>query len=261
METIDISWFSLVIGFLLVLIPLLINIWLKLKLFKSISIAALRMGVQLLLIGLFLEYLFELNNAWINIAWLIIMIIVATFTVTNKSEMKLKVFFMPTFLSLSITTLLITFFFNLVIIQLDNVFEAKYLIAIGGMVLGNCLKSNIIGTTHFYQSIKRNENRYAYLLSLGASQFEGVLIFLRDSLKVALNPFIASMATFGIVSLPGMMTGQILGGSNPMVAIKYQITIVTAIFVGTCLSLLLSLLFSIKKSFYASGMLNKEIFK
>jgi putative ABC transport system permease protein len=261
METIDISWFSLIIGFLLILIPLLLSSLLKLGLFRSISVAAIRMGIQLLLIGFFLEYLFDMNHPLVNIFWLLIMIIVAAYTVISQSELKPAVFLLPAFLSLALSIILITLFFNSFIICLDDVFEARYLIAIGGMILGNCLKSNIVGITHFYQSIKRNENRYFYLLSLGATQFELIMYFLKDSMKMALNPFIATMATFGIVSLPGMMTGQILGGTDPVVAIKYQIVIATAIFLGTCMSLLLTLLFSYKRSFNPYGVLRKGIFK
>ena len=88
-----------------------------------------------------------------------------------------------------------------------------------------------------------------------------MLPFLREGFKSAVNPFIASMATYGIVALPGMMTGQILGGSSPMVAVKYQITIVTAIFVVTAMSVLLTILFTLKASFNGYGTLNKGIFK
>jgi len=76
-----------------------------------------------------------------------------------------------------------------------------------------------------------------------------------------MNPTIASMATMGIVSLPGMMTGQILGGSVPLVAIKYQIAIMIAILASTVLSISFSILFTVRYSFYKNGTLKKEIFR
>jgi len=257
----DISIFGLIIGYLLLLIPVAIAWWLKIKIIKSTLIASLRMAVQLVLIGLFLEYLFKLNNPLVNISWLLVMIVVASFAMIRTSELKLKNFLLPAFASLSISTLLLLFIFNLVILDLDDIFDAKYLIAIGGMLLGNSLKADIIGATTFYKSIRRNEVRYHYLLGNGATAFEALLPHIREAFKNALDPFIASMATYGIVSLPGMMTGQILGGSSPLLAIKYQITIVAAIFVVTALSVILTILFSLRPSFDAAGMLNKDIFR
>lgn len=261
MGAIDISYISLLIGFLLIIIPILISYWLKAGIIKSTSIAAVRMGIQLVLIGIFLKYLFDLNNTLVNILWLFVMITVASFAMIKSSDLKINKFLIPTFISLSITTVITVLFFNYVIIGIDNIFEARYLIAIGGMLLGNSLKGNIIGVTNFYKNIKRNENRYHYQLSLGATHFEALLPFIRESYKDALNPFIASMSTYGIVALPGMMTGQLLAGSDPRLAIKYQITIVTAVFFVTSVSTLLTILLTIRNSFSKYGVLNKGIFK
>lgn len=261
MHTVDINTLPLIIGFALILIPIAFSWCFKIGIIKKTLIASFRMGIQLMLIGFFLEFLFELNNSLINIAWLMFMILVASVSMIRNSDLKYKILLFPSFLSLSISTLSVVFFFNIVILRLDNIFDAKYLIAIGGMILGNSLKSNIVGVSHFYKSIKRNENKYLYQLSLGATKTEAILPFFREGFKSAVNPFIAGMATFGIVSIPGMMTGQILGGSSPMLAVKYQITIVTAIFVVTAVSVILTILFTARSSFDAYGVLNKGIFK
>ncbi|MFO7931447.1 MAG: ABC transporter permease, partial [Desulfosalsimonas sp.] len=86
-------------------------------------------------------------------------------------------------------------FFNAFVVKLENVFEARYFIAIGGMLLGNSLRGNIIGLTSFYHRLKRNENRYLYTLSAGASLSEAILPYLRKSVSQALSPIIATMAT------------------------------------------------------------------
>ena len=127
-------------------------------------------------------------------------------------------------------------YFNYFVINLQNLFEAKYLVVIGGMLLGNSMRGNIIGTDNFYNSIISNEKRYLYHLAHGASQFEALLPYIRKSLIASFSPTIATMMTVGIVSLPGMMTGQMLGGSSPMLAIKYQIAIMVAIFASTTAS-------------------------
>ncbi len=256
----DISYLSLFFCFLLLSIPLIISLILKVKIIKSSIIAVIRMAIQLTLIGIFLEYIFNLDNPFINILWVLIMIVVATITVISRSELNLKIFYIPIFISFIISNVLIVLYFTSVVIRLDNIFQAKYLIAISGMLLGNCLRSNIVGITHFYENIKRDENRYLYYLSLGATKFEILRPYFSNSIAVALKPTIASISVIGLVALPGMMTGQILGGSNPLVAIKYQMAIMVAIFVSTSISVLLSILLTIRRSFNSYGILKDRVF-
>ena len=93
-------------------------------------------------------------------------------------------------------------------IDLSRILEAKYTIAIGGMLLGNALSGNIIATGNFYERLKRDEDRYLYYLATGASKMEALFPYFRGSIVSALKPTVANMATMGIVFLPGMMTGQ-----------------------------------------------------
>ena len=83
---------------------------------------------------------------------------------------------------------------------------------------------------------------------------------MRESIQLALKPTIAAMATMGIVALPGMMTGVILGGTSPDVAIKYQIMIMIAIVVSTISSVFLTIVMTLRSCFTASGILKTDIF-
>ena len=256
----DISIYSLILCFALLLIPIIIGMVFKLKITNSIFIAAIRMSVQLFLAGLYLKYLFEWNIPAINLLWLVLMVLVASISSIKNSSLNVKLFLLPSFISFLIATFLIVLYLNRFVIRLDNIFEAKYLVVIGGMLLGNSLRGNIIGVSSFYSSIKRNEKRFFYHLALGATQFENLKTYIRRALISALNPTLATMMTIGIVSLPGMMTGQMLGGSNPMVAIKYQIVIMIAIFVSVSLSVLLIILFTIRIGFDEYSFLKSTVF-
>jgi putative ABC transport system permease protein len=260
-ETIDLSAFSMVMCGVLLLVPVLVASYLKLGVTRSLLTSTVRMVVQLVLIGFFLEFLFKLNNAFVNIGWFLVMLFAAVFSVIGSSGLKLKSFVFPVFLSLFLSNLFVVLYFNYFIVNLDFIFDARYMIAIGGMVLGNSLRSNVVGLGDFYKALNKEEQLYFYRLSLGASRFEAMLSFAKRSFTSALNPTIATMATMGIVSLPGMMTGQILGGSVPLVAIKYQIAIMIAILASTVLSIALSILFTVNFSFNKAGVLNKSIFK
>lgn len=257
---VDLSYFSMIMGILLLLIPIGVVFFLKLGLMKNLLISSSRMIVQLVLIGFFLEYLFKLNSWFVNVLWFLVMILVAVFSVINNSNLRIKHFLLPVFFSLFLSSFTIVLYLNIFVAKLDNIFEAQYMIAIGGMILGNILRSNIVGLGEFYKGIRKEETLYFYKLSLGATRFEAIRPFLKYSFVLSLKPTLANMATVGIVSLPGMMTGQILGGSVPLVAIKYQIVIMVAMMASTVLGIGLSIFFSLKTSFNKSGTLKPTIF-
>lgn len=261
MGAVDITLLSLGLGFLLLIIPIGISWYFGLGIIKSMLISFARMTLQLFLMALFLKYLFEWDFGPLNILWLLIMIVVAVTAVIRNSGLSVRIFALPVLLAFTLSVFVILIYFNSIIVGIDNILEAKYFIIIGGMLLGNSLRGNIIGITTFYKDIKRNKNRYMYSLSLGASKFEATMPYLRDGLRSALKPSIANMATIGIVSLPGMMTGQILGGSTPMTAIKYQIAIIVAIFVAVSITVTLSIILTLRHSFNGFGMLKPGIFK
>lgn len=208
---------------------------------KKVILSVLRMVIQLSIVGIYLQYIFDLNNAFLNITYIIIMMVVASVSITNSTPLKLKKVVVPITLSLLVPNFLMLLFFNAVVIRIDFLFEAKYMITIGGMLLGNGLSGNIVGLTTFYNGLKKNQEVFNYDLALGASRFEALLPYYKEAVLVSINPTIASMATIGLVSLPGMMTGQILGGSIPIEAIKYQIAIMVAIFVTKYMNIFLAI--------------------
>ncbi len=219
---------------LLLLIPVfIVNYKLDIKLNKSISISIVRMMLQLGLTGVYLKYLFEFDNSLLNLFYIFIMISIASYTTVRSASLGVRQFIVPIFISIFAPSIFVLIYFNSLVIGLDNIFTAQYMISIGGMLLGNVLNGNIVAINNFRNSIVNESATINYELSLGATKFQAVKPFIKQSLESAVKPMIASMATMGLVSLPGMMTGQILGGSMPVEAIMYQIAIMVAIFVVT----------------------------
>jgi putative ABC transport system permease protein len=257
----DLSIVSLA-SLLIFLFPVLyISRYLKLGINKKIIVGMGRMCLQLSFVGLYLEFLFKFNSPWLNGAYLLLMISIACHSILKSSNLKVRMFFKPLFFSLMIPFAIMLFFFNTVVVHIDNLFEAKYLVPVGGMLLGNCLRSIIIGLTNFYSGLKKNDREYLYSLALFNNRTQALKPWFKESLVAAINPTLASMATIGLVSLPGMMTGQILGGSIPLVAIKYQIAIMGCIFYTEYFSVILSILFSLKTGFNAFDVLRTDIFQ
>jgi putative ABC transport system permease protein len=256
----DLELLSLLSLFIFLVPIFYINKRLRLSINKKIIISVARMCVQLGFVGVYLKFLFKYNSPILNTIYLLIMIAIACQSIIRSSNLKIKFFFIPVFFSLLIPFTIILFFFNSVVVRIDNLFEAKYLIPIGGMLLGNSLRSMIIGLNNFYAGIKKDEKVYLYSISLFNSRIKALEPYFKESFIAAITPTIASMATIGLVSLPGMMTGQILGGSIPTVAIKYQIAIMFSIFYTEYFSTILSVIFSLKVGFNKLDVLNKDIF-
>lgn len=260
MDIINITWLQLGIGFLIMLLPAWILWKYRTGLNKKMLTASVRMVLQLLFVGYYLEYLFLYDNPWINAAWIFVMVVVADFATIDRSELKRKMsVLIPIFGATFLGIIIIDLFFLEAVIQLPKLLAAQYTIPITGMVLGNCLRSNVIGINAFYYSLDEHKERYQFFLACGATRQEALQPFISTALQKSANPTLASMATIGLVSLPGMMTGQILSGSSPLIAIKYQIMIMVAIFSGTILSVFLGILFTNYFVFKDTDMLDESI--
>jgi putative ABC transport system permease protein len=262
MDIINITWIQLAIGFVILLLPAWILWKYRTGLNKKLVTASVRMVLQLLFVGYYLEYLFEYDNPWINAAWIFVMVAVADFATIDRSELKRKFStVLPIFAATFLGIIIIDLFFLEVVIDLPKLLAAQYTIPITGMVLGNCLRSNVIGINAFYYSLTDQKERYQFYLACGASRSEALQSFIGNAIQKSANPTLASMATIGLVSLPGMMTGQILSGSSPLIAIKYQIMIMVAIFSGTVLSVYLGIMFTNYFVFNDLDMLDESILK
>ncbi len=260
MSTIDISFWRLGSGYLLLLIPLAIMLWLRVPMVGQTLLAAVRMTVQLLFVGFYLQVIFALNSLWATGAWLLVMVIVADLSIVRGCNLRLRRLAGGVFLALLIGVLVPLLFFVLLILDGPAALDAQYLIPIGGMILGNCLRADIIGIRTFYEALRKQEKAYLLSLAQGATLREALFPYLQEAWQASLAPTIATMSTIGLVALPGMMTGVILGGGNPMTAIKYQIAIVIAIFVGTALTVILAIRLTVFNSFSAWGTLDRELF-
>ncbi len=247
------------LSFLVFLFPVLyIGKKLELAMTRPLLTGILRMCLQLGLVGLYLEFIFRLNSGLVNSIYLVLMILVACQSILRSSRLRLKTFFLPMFLSLFIPFSPMLWFFNGWVARIDNLFDAKYMVPVGGMILGNCLRCIIVGMSRFYTGVRDNEKTYLFSLSLFNHRMTALKPFLKESIVAGITPTMASMATIGLVSLPGMMTGQILGGSIPLVAVKYQIAIMFAIFYTEFFSLILALLFSMGAAFNAYDVLDQK---
>jgi putative ABC transport system permease protein len=212
-------------------------------------------------LGIYLKFIFQLNNWVVNISYLLLMTVVAAFSVLSGSPVKMRYWLLPIMASLTLTLFPIAFFFSEWVVSPLQLFDARYLIPISGMLLGNSLKTNIIGLNMFFGSVRSQQELQWQMHGLGATKYEALLPIMRQTIHAAVNPTIATTATIGLVSLPGMMTGQLLAGEAPDVAIKYQIAIIIGILCISFYSVSLQTFFAYKFGFNPNHTLKEHTLK
>lgn len=226
----DISYLGLGLGLILLLYPILIFAHLKLKLSRQLFISIGRMILQLSLVGIWLEFLFNQKLWWLTLLWMLVMISTAIFTIKGRLKFQRKILLPVITTALFVSGVIIMPWVLIMIVRPQPLYDPKYVIPIYGMILGNSMNSCALALERFESSLADNWQAYFTRISLGANLWEAALPAFRRAMHAALLPQLLSVASMGLVSLPGMMTGQILGGASPLVAIKYQMMIMFAIF-------------------------------
>ena len=207
---------------------------------RQLLIAAARTTIQLLLIGLVLKTLFDnINPYWIA-GMALFMLMAAGREVVARQQRRLTGWwgFGIGTLSMFLSSFAVTLFALLAIIGNDPWYAPQYAIPLLGMLLGNTMSGIAIAMDRLTQMASDQSDTIEARLMLGHSWSEAIREPRQQSLRSGLIPIINAMAAAGIVSLPGMMTGQILAGAPPVEAVKYQILIMFLIAVGTGLGTL-----------------------
>lgn len=229
METssiIDLSYLDLVISLGLILVSAGLSWWRQIGVEADLIIGAVRAFIQLFAVGYVLKYVFAFNQWYLTISILLIMIMIASRTATGRQKKRTKE--LPYFVGLAIAagsgiSLLLA---TQILLQVQPWYQPRYLIPLAGMVIGNSMNASTLVVDRIDSEIEVRRMEIEAYLALGATAGQAGLNCIRNAMKAAMIPSINSMMVVGIVSLPGMMTGQILSGTSPLIAVKYQILIV-----------------------------------
>lgn len=236
----NILQFSLI--YLLLLVVLAIMKKSKINQTKLLIYGSIRMTVQLILAGLVLTYIFENPHPVFVVIYIVAMVGFSIRRVLTKSKDLNKRFKVAVSLSMALSGVVVIIYFIYIVVG-ESLFNPQYTIPIAGMIIGNSMTGVTLGLKTFTDSIQSQRIKIDALLNLGASPRVILLPYVNNALETALLPTLNSMLGMGIVSLPGMMTGQILSGTLPTTAIMYQIAIMIAICTAVCLTVFCSLHF------------------
>ena len=242
MTYIQLTYWDLAIASLFLLVNGAVSLVFNLGIERTLLLSGLRMVVQLGAIGFVLKFIFAQTSPVWTFALAVVMILVAGREVMARQSLVFKGL---ASYGLSTTTL---FFVGLVgtmvgvglLIRPEPWYAPRYILPVLGMMLGNTMSGIALSMETLTISAKREQSAIEAHLAMGADRFEALRSAHRQSLRTGMMPIINAMAASGIVSIPGMMTGQILSGVDPVEATKYQLLIMFLIAGGTAFGVLMA---------------------
>jgi putative ABC transport system permease protein len=228
---IDLLRFGFSLGLMLIAIGL--SAWQQLGLEWNLAMATGRTVVQLLAVGYILELVFALDNPWAVIGIIAVMAVIATIVARNRISKKVPRLLPIVGLAIVVGTALTLAYVNLLILQPDPWYQPQYLVPLAGIILGNAMTAAAIGGERLVSTLNASQLEVETHLSLGATPSQATARYRNEAIKAGLIPTLNSMLVVGIVKLPGIITGQILSGVDPLEAAVYQMVIMFILAIAT----------------------------
>ncbi len=237
---IDISIWQMAISFVYVVAVVLIVRMMGIPREVQIVVSSLRMTVQLIAAGYVLLWLFDQDRVWLTLLIVVGMEAFAIWNAIRRANMPLSPAIKRIIaVALPAGTIVSLAFFLLVVVGDHAWRDPQYVIPLAGMIIGNAMTGVTLGATRLVDGVRSRRAEVETALMLGATPRMATRTIVRNAFDAAILPTINSMVGMGIVILPGMMTGQILSGTSPLIAIKYQIAIMLGILGSVSFSVLI----------------------
>ncbi|MBR9976856.1 MAG: iron export ABC transporter permease subunit FetB [Bacteroidetes bacterium] len=231
----DIGYPQLALSLLFVLLAGFASLRLRLGLGRDLLWGTLRTVSQLALLTVVLTWVFEVRHWPVILGMYALMILFASRIIRARVRSTTIRFFFPTFFSMLFSYMLVSYVVVDVIVEVRPWYRPEYFLPIGGMVIGNSMNAVAISIDRLFNDLLRRRGEVELLLCLGADSRQASADMFREAIRAGMIPSINSMMGVGLVFIPGMMTGQILAGSDPLVAVKYQIMVMLMLVGSTAL--------------------------
>ncbi len=249
MNYVPLDTLDLALASLLLLVNVLLSRWLDLGITRSLLIAAIRMTVQLLLIGLVLKSVFAIASPWLTLALALVMVAFAGYEILARQQRRLAgawAYGLGTS-SMMLAAMTVTVLALTTSIRPDPWYDPRYAIPLLGMILGNTLTGISLAVNELTSSAERDRTTVEARLAVGGTRLDAFRPIVKRALRTGFMPIVNSMAATGVVSLPGMMTGQILAGVDPTQAVRYQLLVMFLIGGATGFGVLIAVLLTARR--------------
>jgi putative ABC transport system permease protein len=220
------SWLDLALASVLVLVAMALSAWQRLGLARGLAIGAVRAVVQLVAVGYVLAFLISARRWYLVLLTLLVMLVAATLTATERQRRGRAGLFVISGTAMLVGAGLTLAYVDAVVLRLRPWYDPQYLIPLFGMIIGNAMNGAALAAERLNSEMELRRDEVEAYLALGASPARASAEAVRRALVAAMLPTVNMLMVVGLVSLPGMMTGQVIAGSSPLTAVRYQIVVV-----------------------------------
>lgn len=218
-----------------------ISAWQRLGLEWSLTIATGRTVIQLLITGALLAAVFDKRNQnpWLTLVILAVMLTIAAIVARNRISQKVPRLLPLVWGAILVTTLLTLGYVSLLIVRPATWYDPQYIVPLAGITIGNAMNGASLAGERFVNTLNSSRLEIETHLSLGATPQQAVAQYRREAVKAGMIPTLNTMMVVGVVTLPGILTGQLLSGVEPLNAAAYQILIMFMLAFATLITTLL----------------------
>ncbi len=253
-----ISGLSVFLSMLPILSTIMVSHVMKLNLRSRVFLSVFRNFVQLTAISFILRPIFTLQKPILVISYMMVLTVLAAFESSRRTKYVIKLQFTTTLVSLLSNVILTTLYAFRIVIKPTPFYNPQCVIPVCGMLLGNCINGVSLSLNSLTSSIIEKQREIELYLSFGATGNEAVNRLLRESIQAGLTPVLNNMSVMGLISIPGMMTGQILGGSSAVQAARWQMIIMYLVASSIFGTVLMQNLWTTRNAFSIHGI-RKEL--
>ncbi|MBT1174672.1 ABC transporter permease [Bifidobacterium sp. LC6] len=225
----DIDIWGLLVALTMVAIAAGISELMRINIGKTLLWSACRALLQLCAMGFIIGYVIRANNVFLVFAVIAVMLVAAVQITLSRAKGVPKGLAGPVLLSLTITMLLMISLVTELVVRPHPWYAPQLVVPLTGMLLGNTVSALAVGLSRFYESMNERRDEIDTLLALGSTAWEAARPSIVSSIRLGLLPTTATLASCGIVTIPGMMAGQVIAGGDPLEAAKYQFVVFAAI--------------------------------
>ncbi len=244
---------NLLLGLLLLAVPVYaIYTYDRLTLKKS-ALAVVRMLVQISVMGGCLWAVYHFNSIWINLLWLMVLVLAAAFLMVSRTCIRSRILFLPAFLGMLVSVLVVSCYVLFAILRPEHPMSARWFVPITGVLTAHVLTTGLYAIRTYFDSLSQDSQPYYTLLGNGASRMKALAPYITRALRSMTTPAVAYLSAMGLFVMPMLLSGLLGGGMPPLEAIALFVLLILASMASSVLSVGLTIWLSCRYTFDKQG--------
>jgi putative ABC transport system permease protein len=252
---ITISYLNVLLALLLLAVPGYMLFAYDRKSVGKGAVSVARMLVQLCAMGGLLWLLYRYDSVWLNLAWLLLLVVAAAFLMVSRTRLRSVVLFLPACVAMFVSVLTVSAYVLYGVLGVSSPWSARWFVPVTGVFMAHVVTTNIHAVRTYFDSLRQDSQPYLTLLGNGAGRLQALTPYFSRALKSLTVPMFANLSVMGLFVMPMLLSGLLLGGVSPVSSVFVFVAMILASCMVSVLSLILTLWLSDRRAFTRQGPL------